>query len=309
MPSALNGLLLLDKPAGWTSHDVVQKVRKLLGTKRVGHAGTLDPMATGLLVVAVGRATRILQYLTLATKRYQGRIACGITTDTLDSTGQIQQQRRLPPLTASQVAHLMQRFTGAIMQLPPMYSAVKVKGRSLHRYARAGTEVRRQPRWVYVERFDVTNWQPPYLDFSVTCSKGTYVRVLAEDVGELLGCGACLYSLQRTQSGSFYLHQAQTLDQLQQAVADPQGPQLLSLAEALPDWQRVEVSADMARGLRHGRRPSPARLLTSLPKETTQLLLLYQQRVVALAEIQPQAGYPLKLLRVFPEEVDSLLEG
>jgi len=217
-----DGLVVVDKPAGCTSHDVVARLRRVYGQRRVGHAGTLDPDATGVLLVGLGRATRLLRFLQEAGKAYRGRIVFGVATTTLDASGEVLDQQPMP-ITREDVVAATARFTGDIDQLPPMVSAVKVDGRRLHELARAGREVDRAPRRVHVHRFDVEGFEPgpyPDADVVVECSSGTYVRSLAADLGVALGGCAHLASLRRTRVGSFGLDEARSLDDI---GLDPDG--------------------------------------------------------------------------------------
>src|SRR6476661_563185 len=205
-----DGLVVVDKPAGFTWHDVVAKLRKFYGQRRGGHAGTLDPDATGVLLVGLGRATRLLRYLSEAGKAYEGRIVFGIATSTLDAAGEVLDQRPMP-LTRDDIERALPRFVGDIEQLPPMVSAVKVGGRRLHELARAGLEVERAPRSVHVDRFEVVEFEPgPYPEATVVveCGSGTYVRSLAADLGGALGGCAHLATLRRDRVGSFTLAEA-----------------------------------------------------------------------------------------------------
>jgi tRNA pseudouridine55 synthase len=207
------GLLLVDKPGGMTSHDVVDRVRRALGTRKVGHAGTLDPMATGMLVVGVGRATRLLRYLSGMDKDYEGVGRLGEETDTLDAEGSVV---RTAPVEASRadVDRAMAGLTGDLRQRPPAYSAVKVGGVALHRAARAGGAVEAPPRDVRVARFEATSFDGRDFGFACSVSSGTYVRVLVSDVGAALGCGAHLIALRRTRVGPFRIDEAVPLDSL-----------------------------------------------------------------------------------------------
>jgi tRNA pseudouridine55 synthase len=197
-PKELEGVLLVDKPTGFTSHDVVARLRRKLAMKRIGHAGTLDPMATGLLVILVGKATRISQYLTNLDKEYEGTIELGKVTNSQDADGEVLETRPVPPLTAEQVRAAMQTFLGDQYQTPPMFSAIKVGGVPLYKLARKGEDVAREPRFIRVASYELTRFAPPHLDFRLRCSKGTYVRTLAHDLGQKLGCGAHLCALRRT---------------------------------------------------------------------------------------------------------------
>lgn len=214
-----SGLLIVDKPAGWTSHDVVGKVRRLAGTRRVGHAGTLDPMATGVLVVLVGRATRAAQFAEAQAKTYSAHIRFGMTTDTLDTEGNTLTSSGIVPQLAD-IEAVLSRFRGKIEQLPPMYSAIKIGGRKLYEIARAGGEVERKPRQVNITRLECTGPLPDG-DFAleVECSKGTYIRSLCADIGEALGCGACMSALRRVSSGEFRVEDALTLEEIERRGA------------------------------------------------------------------------------------------
>ncbi len=245
------GLAVVDKPAGWTSHDVVARARRLLGTRKVGHAGTLDPDATGVLLLGVGRATRLLRYFTELPKTYETDILLGVETDTLDASGTTTATHDMSGVTLDEVRRAAGSLTGDLEQIPPMVSAVRVGGRRLHELAREGIEVERQARPVHVERFDVEALGDPgeaplRLHAVVTCSSGTYVRVLAADLGSALGGGAHLDHLRRTAVGPFTLDDAVALDHLGTGT-------LLEPAEALRWLPCVTVDADTATGVGHGR--------------------------------------------------------
>ena len=203
-----SGFLVVDKPSGWTSHDVVDAARRWLGTRRVGHLGTLDPLATGVLPLAVRQATKLVSYVQSSEKRYAGSFRLGVETDTLDAEGRVLRQYEGPLPDEAAVREALAAFVGEIDQVPPMYSAVKKDGVPLHKLAREGVEVEREPKRVRVERFALLKYDPPMAQIEVDCSGGTYVRVLAADVGARLGCGAHLADLRRTRSGPFDLEQA-----------------------------------------------------------------------------------------------------
>ena len=242
--SAPEGLAVIDKEAGWTSHDVVAKSRGVLGTRKIGHSGTLDPDATGVLVLGVGRATRLLRFLTALGKEYTGQVVLGASTSTLDSSGDVTATFDMVAVTPAEVADAATRFVGDIEQIPPMVSAVKVGGRRLHEIAREGGEVERAPRPVTVHRFDVTPAdEPGVYDVVVTCSSGTYVRTLAADLGEALGGGAHLRKLRRTAVGPFTLAEAHPLE----------SPVLLPMAEAFRDLPAVVVDEATAVDISYGR--------------------------------------------------------
>jgi tRNA pseudouridine55 synthase len=202
------GFLLVDKPRGGTSHDVVEAVRRRLGTRRVGHLGTLDPLATGVLPLAVREATKLVPFLEGGAKSYAGTIRLGLETDTLDAEGRVVRRHEGPYPDEAAVRAGLLAFTGEIEQLPPMFSAVKIGGVPLHRLARRGQKVERAPKRVRVERFELVRYSPPDVEIEVDCSAGSYVRVLADDLGRHLGCGAYLASLRRTRSGPFTEDQA-----------------------------------------------------------------------------------------------------
>ncbi len=249
----MNGILNLHKPSGWTSHDVVARVRRLLKIKRVGHAGTLDPMATGVLLVCVGQATRVAEYLMASPKSYRARVQLGVVTDTCDAEGAVMATAPVPDFTPEDLRRAMARFVGAIQQTPPAYSAIKQDGVPLYRRARRGEVVEPPPRPVTIHRIELLNWQTPFLEIAVDCDPGTYIRSLARDVGEVLGCGATLAALVRTQSGAFTLDQALTLDALAEEVtAGRLADHLHPLRAALDRLAAVPVSAVEVDALRKG---------------------------------------------------------
>lgn len=211
----LEGVLLVDKPKGLTSHDVVYHLRRKLGMKKIGHAGTLDPMATGLLIMLVGKATRISQYLMSTDKVYEGEATLGVITDSQDAEGETMETRPVPELTEAAVREAMKGFLGDQYQTPPMHSAIKVDGVKLYHLARKGEEVEREPRFIRVVAFELLSFASPKLAFRLHCTKGTYVRTIAHDLGQKLGCGAHLSALRRTASGKFELNQGLPLDQIE----------------------------------------------------------------------------------------------
>ena len=209
----LGAVLNIDKPAGWTSFDVVKKIRNLTKVKKVGHAGTLDPFATGVLIVCTGPATKRIQSLMDTTKEYIGEIRLGVETDTLDSTGRITAQNegaRMP--SEAEIATVLKEFTGNITQIPPMYSALKVNGKRLYQYAREGKTVERKPREITIFEIELISYEFPYVTVRVVCSKGTYIRVLAADIGKKLGTGGHLSQLRRTRVGDFHVKDALNLE-------------------------------------------------------------------------------------------------
>ena len=211
----MSGFLYIDKPAGITSHDVVDHVRRLSGERTVGHAGTLDPFATGLLIVGVGRsATKQLSSLMGSDKAYLGTLVFGATSDTQDGTGRVEPVSGAVIPTEEQVRAALPRFMGTIKQVPPMYSAKKIAGKKLYELARAGQTVKRQPVEITITHFDPVAFEPPRFTFAVRCSSGTYIRTLAHDLGQTLRCGAYLESLRRTAIGAVSVHEATKLEDL-----------------------------------------------------------------------------------------------
>lgn len=213
----MNGILLIDKPRDWTSHDVVGKLRGILREKRIGHSGTLDPMATGLLVVFVGRATRAVEFAEADEKEYLAGLRLGLETDTQDTTGNVLRACGRP-VTREELEAVLPRFRGEISQIPPMYSAVKVNGKKLYEIARKGGEVERKPRQVTISRLEVLGENAGDFRLDVVCSKGTYIRTLCHDIGQALGVGGVMSALRRTRAGGFSVENAYTLEQVQSAA-------------------------------------------------------------------------------------------
>lgn len=212
-PDPFNGVLLVDKPTGPTSHDVVHKIRKAFKIEKVGHGGTLDPNATGLLIILLGKGTKFSDMIMGSDKSYTGVMRLGRETSSQDCDGEILAERPFDHVTRKLVVSEMARLEGDIYQTPPMVSAVKIEGVPLYKLARKGQEVERKPRFVHVYRYELIDWAPPLVTLTVECSKGTYVRTLVHDVGVALGCGACLDSLRRTKSGNFSVLNALPLDE------------------------------------------------------------------------------------------------
>jgi tRNA pseudouridine55 synthase len=283
-----SGLVVVDKPAGWTSHDVVARLRRLYGQRRVGHAGTLDPDATGVLLVGLGRVTRLLRFLQETDKEYRGEIVFGVATSTLDAAGEVLDRRPLP-VTREQVEDAAQRFVGDIDQVPPMVSAIKVGGKRLHQLARAGQEVERAPRRVRIDRVDVEEFVPgayPVATVHVVCGSGTYIRSLAADLGTALGGLAHLGSLRRLRVGAFTEADARDLD----AIAAAPDAALVSPREAMRALEALVVDADQARAAGHGV-PFPATVADAaglgagpfaMVGPDGELLAVYERRGAAL---------------------------
>ena len=249
----MNGVLVINKPQNWTSHDVVNKARRLLQEKKIGHTGTLDPLATGVLVLCVGKATKIVRYLEADDKEYIAELKLGATTDTLDSAGSILETREYAPPTRDDIQHALERFRGTILQRPPAYSALKVSGVPSYRLARQGTILEHEERPVTISEITLLEYRDPLVRFSVTCSKGTYIRTLCADIGAFLGAGAHLTALVRTRSGRFRIEHALDLEQLARKASLGLAEQtLLSLSDALGSFAAVTVDASDALRISHG---------------------------------------------------------
>ena len=255
----LHGVILLDKPLGLSSNDALQKVRRLMRAEKAGHTGTLDPLATGLLPLCFGAATKFSQVSLDADKRYTATLKLGATTTTGDAEGEVLQTRPVTPeqVNADSIAKACERFTGPIEQVPPMHSALKHQGKALYEYARQGIDIERPPRQVTIHRIDILGWQGDVLELDVQCSKGTYIRTLAQDIGEALGCGAHLIGLRRTGSGGVSLNGAVTLEALTAMSEAERDAHLLPADILLNDWPEVLLSE-----------PEAARFLTGLRRRT-----------------------------------------
>ncbi|MGH7412027.1 MAG: tRNA pseudouridine(55) synthase TruB [Candidatus Methylomirabilis sp.] len=284
----LSGVLNINKPAGMTSHDVVDVVRRLLKIRRVGHTGTLDPRATGVLPLCVGRATRIAQFLTQADKEYLITMRLGITTDTLDADGKVLSRTDDIAIDPVKLKETLQGFVGEIQQIPPLFSAKKHQGERLYRLARRGETVEREPITVKIYALTFLSLETPFVRFQVVSSKGTYARSLCDDIGRALGCGAHLYALTRIRSGRFLVEEALTLEQLGQIVA--QGgirDVLIPLGEALAHLPAVRVHPESSRAFVQGGGMVAASLL-SFPSEIQKgdlvRVLGYRRQLLALAQ-------------------------
>ena len=230
----LDGVLLVDKPRDHTSHDVIARLRGKFRMRKIGHAGTLDPMATGLLVVLVGRATRVSQYIISLDKEYEGTVELGRTTDSQDAEGQTMETRPVPALTEAEVRAAMQGFLGDQYQTPPMFSAIKIAGVPLYKRARKGEEVEREPRFIRVMSWDLLRFESPLIDFRMRCTKGTYVRTLAHDLGNRIGCGAHLRALRRTATDKFSVAQALTMEDIERLSIPDIEKRLIPVSQAVP---------------------------------------------------------------------------
>jgi len=250
----MDGIFNIDKPPGWTSHDVVARVRRLAGQKRVGHAGTLDPIATGVLPVVLGTATRLVEYLADADKAYRATLVLGVTSDTYDREGALTPSASTLMPSRDDVETALQQFRGEIEQLPPMHSAIKVGGKKLYELARRGIEVERQPRRVIISSLELIEYKPPTLQIFVECSKGTYIRSLAHDLGVALGTGAYLEELVRTRHGPFNLEGAITLGNLEVAFLEGNWEASLYPPDyIISDWKAQVASVEQERDVAQGK--------------------------------------------------------
>jgi tRNA pseudouridine55 synthase len=293
----IHGVLVIDKPEGITSHDVVDRVRRWAGQKRVGHLGTLDPLATGVLPIALGEATKLSRILTLGKKGYAGRIRLGQERTTYDREGEVVRELEGPWPTREQVVKALERFRGETEQAPPPYSAVKRGGQASYRRARRGEDVQLEPRKVTIYELDVSDYEPPLVTVEVVCSAGTYLRSLAHDLGGILGTGGTLWDLRRTQSGPFTLEQAIPLDSIDELGSTRVIP--MAAATGLPSYEvDARTAQRVSQGIRLGRHDVRGALHRGL------FQLVHEGRLVALLEAEP--GIPdLLTVRVFLEWTES----
>lgn len=300
----INGFVVIDKPAGITSHDVVSRVRRIMGTRKVGHTGTLDPFATGVLPIAVNDGTKAIPFLDEGSKTYEALLRLGVSTDTLDMTGVVQSESDSFHVTPEQFVSTLSCFTGAISQIPPMYSAIKQNGQPLYKLARQGVEVERTARDVEIYSLELLSFNLPHVAIRVVCSRGTYVRSLADDIGRALGCGAALQELRRTASGPFRIDEAVTLADLELAAGEGRLDALcLSLMAALCHLPAIPLTAAAVEGLRFGMSPPWNATLLEAPlvcTEETAARLTADGTLVAIAILVPGCGTDaaIKLKRV-----------
>ncbi len=245
----MNGIVIVDKPQGWTSQDVVSKLRGVFGTRRIGHGGTLDPMATGVLPVFVGRATRGVEFFEHAEKTYEAVLRLGMTTDTEDITGTVLEEKPVS-VSKGQLLAVLEQFRGEIEQIPPMYSALKVNGKKLYDLARQGKEVERKSRKITVFRLECLSFDGQEAKLLVHCSKGTYIRTLCKDIGQALGCGGCMAALRRVQAGEYTIEQAVSLQEL---VETENPEQYLAEVDSLfSQFEKVVLTPNQEKRCRNG---------------------------------------------------------
>jgi tRNA pseudouridine55 synthase len=284
----INGFVVIDKPAGITSHDVVSRVRRILGTRKVGHTGTLDPFATGVLPVAVNDGTKAIPFLDEGVKCYEAVMQLGVATDTLDMTGEVTRKADWLPVTRQKVESVLKQFTGHLSQIPPMYSAIKLDGQPLYKLARQGQVVERTAREIDIHSLELLSFTPPFVSFRVVCSRGTYVRTLADDMGEILGCGGALKELRRIASGPFEISSSVSLEGLEEA-AQLGALETLSVSpyaalSHLPDIPLNDAGLAL---VRHGRSPDWHDTDVSVPPACdagTLVRLTRNETLVAVAE-------------------------
>lgn len=306
----MDGIVIIDKPAGMTSHDVVNVARKLFRTKRVGHTGTLDPDATGVLVLCIGQATRLAEYLSASRKHYVAEIVFGVETDTQDASGQVTAECDASHLTETSVLELLPRFRGTIQQIPPMVSAIHHEGKRLYELAREGVTVERAAREVQIDHLELREFRPdvhPVALLEVTCSTGTYIRTLAADIGAAAQTGGMMQSLRRTWVGqtehAFTLEAAHTLDELRERAANETiAHVLLPLTAAITDWPQVQLDAAQTVRIRHGQFLDVSELnlamLTHWPpvnQETPVALIESMGNICAIAHVRDSNVRPVKV--------------
>ncbi len=289
----IHGVLLLDKPLGFSSNQALQKIKWLLQAAKAGHTGTLDPLATGVLPLCFGEATKFAHYLTDADKTYQATVKLGVTTTTGDAEGAVLQSRSVS-VTQAQLQAVCQQFLGEISQVPPMYSALKHEGKALYEYARAGVEIERKPRVVNIDQIVLNDFSGDVATITVTCSKGTYIRTLAEDIGAVLGCGAHLIGLRRTASAHYKIAQTVTLAQFEAATSEQREAFLLPEDSAVQHLPSIILDTDRTFYLQQGQ---AVWCSGAIPNG---LLRLYgeQQQFLGLGELQPNGKIAPKRLIV-----------
>lgn len=305
MPLSMNGFIVIDKPAGLSSHDVVNRVRRIIGTRKVGHTGTLDPFATGVLPIAVNEGTKAIPFLDEGLKRYDAVMRLGVVTDTLDITGKVLCEADWATISRESFLVALDSFAGQINQMPPMYSAIKINGQPLYKLARQGREVERSTRSVEIHSLELLEFSPPLVGLRVVCSRGTYIRSLADDIGANLGCGACLQELRRTGSGPFDLGSAVSLENLEIAGQQMVLQDLIvSPQVALGHLPDIPLSVNGVYKVRRGISPGWDDTDAPLPlscQTTMMVRLSHEGSLVSIAQLNPNLLSPPKIVlkRVF----------
>ena len=290
----MNGWLLIDKPSGVSSHDVVHRARGIIPGCRIGHTGTLDPLATGLLVLGIGNTTRLSEYLISQPKQYTAVVRLGVTTTTFDADGDIMSEEDVK-IDAADIESMLPNFIGCIEQVPPIYSAIKIGGERAYKLARSGKNVKMSPRSVRIDKFVMVDYCEPDITLEISCSSGTYVRSLAHDLGESLGCGAHLLCLRRDVVGPFSLHQSYQLEDIEQMNDSCEvSSLLLPSGDAMVGWQTVCLGADDVQKIRHGNSIKGDNSVS----ENLALAYDVEGELIAVLEGQPEFGYwqPRKVL-------------
>ncbi|MBN1662635.1 MAG: tRNA pseudouridine(55) synthase TruB [Deltaproteobacteria bacterium] len=258
----MNGIIIIDKPSGKTSHDVVSDVKKILAVKKAGHTGTLDPLATGILAVCINEGTKLAQFFADDSKEYLATMLLGVETDTLDTDGKIVAERQIN-VDEHAIRQSVNGMVGKIKQRPPQYSALKFQGKPLYKWARMGCDINVEPRAVEIFRVNVEEIHLPYVTFTVSCSKGTYVRSICSDIGESLGCGACLAGLRRTRTGGFSDQSALSLEHIDDKEKQRVAAQhIIPLMDMLPEFAAIDIAPSLSEKIRSGRQPTVGDLQT-----------------------------------------------
>jgi tRNA pseudouridine55 synthase len=286
--NTMDGILNLNKPRDLTSFDIVARVKRITGERHTGHAGTLDPLATGVLPICLGKATRIIEYLFNETKTYRTKCELGVATDSYDSTGQVIKTADASGITRERVEAVLTAFRGPIFQTPPMFSALKHKGIPLYKLAREGVEVERKSRPVQIDKLEIIDWQPPFFSLEVVCGKGTYIRSLAHDIGEQLGCGAVMTELVRTRVGPFSLEESITLEQLAETVGKGYAERYLYPQDyALQSFDALVVNHEQQCLLIHG---MPISMPNSKEVKPASLSRVYNEDGAFIGMVKYDAG-------------------
>jgi len=290
----LHGVISVLKHSGVTSHDVVNSLRKLLKTKKVGHTGTLDPLALGVLPVCVGKATRLAEYLTSKSKTYRALLGFGCETDTQDVSGQITKKTELPKVNENQFQNILDNFLGEIEQIPPMFSAIKVNGQPLYKLARKGQEIKREPRKVHIYKIQLLRLNSLSALIEVTCSKGTYIRTLCQDIGRALNSSAYMSFLLRIQSGNFHINNAFSLTEI--ALMSPDDF-LIKPAESLADWPKIFIADDLITRITHGNKIHISNIPHKLDRTCKYKVLDWKGDLVAVGAVKDEYFKPEKVFR------------